>query len=188
MQGTTPNQQSHTSHGMFCTLLSALVQLIVAFCLYFVFLAGKIMHKQMQSKCYVQIVPQCISRTGTNSHFQNMRYCRTECATICRSIWKERWWGQWLRLHGKVSRVGLSPQISRTLYRSPALCFVTIIKRETMSLRLARVATWEGLDGQLIRLAALWVGLGFSSYSRSPICCQRGSRLPRGKGVSCSLI
>lgn len=42
---------------VFYILLSALVQLVTAFCVHLMFLTDKIMHKQMQNMCYAQIVP-----------------------------------------------------------------------------------------------------------------------------------
>lgn len=112
---------------VFCILISASVQLVTAFCIHFVFL---LQTKSCISKCKICVMLRLFpngSVTLEQIHFQNKCYCRSDCATgregLCAGAFERSIGGQWLRLHGKGCRVGLSLENSRALNCDPCLSF-----------------------------------------------------------------
>lgn len=110
---------------MCSSLVSASVQLVTAFCIHLAFSC----RQNHVSKCKYVLCWDCSlmgSVTLEQIHFQNKCYCRSDCATgrgaMCRSIWRSIG-GQWLRLHGRGWRVGLSLENSRTRNYDPCLLF-----------------------------------------------------------------
>ena len=112
---------------VFCILISASVQLVTAFCIHFSFL---LQTKSCISKCKICVMLRLFpngSVTLEQIHFQNKCYCRSDCATgregPCAGAFERSIGGQWLRLHGKGCRVGLSFENSRALNCDPCISF-----------------------------------------------------------------